>query len=345
MSRVRAAILGCGGMARSHLRALDLVPEVEVVAFADRRPDALTAFGELLPQATAYDDAQQLLAEARPELLAIVTNGPSHAPLTIAAAEAGVRYILCEKPMATSLAAAQRMINVCAQHGARLGINHTRRWSPAHHRLREALAAEVIGPARSFLITLGAGRLGCNATHLIDLVRLLSGQDFVAVTAWLDTTGTPDPRGPEFTDPGGHAVCHLANGARFYLDQMEDLGVPPALEIVGSIGRVRNEDLRGLWQIEARRPADRDKGMMAYGCPLEAVPFDVSDLPGLGQWDTVQAGAYRNLLADEPVACSGQDGYRAVEAVMAMHLSDQRGHVPVALPLTGADLDFTMSFT
>ncbi|MCZ7599262.1 MAG: hypothetical protein M5U09_18325 [Gammaproteobacteria bacterium] len=73
-------------------------------------------------------------------------------------------------------------------------------------------------------MSLGAGRLGCNATHMVDLVRMASGQDVVAVNGWLDTTGTPDPRGPEFTDPGGHAVMHLSDGARVHLDQMEDVG-------------------------------------------------------------------------------------------------------------------------
>ncbi|NUQ02231.1 MAG: Gfo/Idh/MocA family oxidoreductase, partial [Armatimonadetes bacterium] len=288
---------------------------------------------------------EELLAEQRPDLVVVATNGPSHAALTIAAAEAGARWVMCEKPMATSLRDARAMINSCAQHGTRLAINHTRRWSPAHQRFAAALAAGAIGEIRSVGLSLGAGRTGCNGSHMLDLTRLLTGAEFHSVSGWLDRTGTPDPRGPEYTDPGAHAVFHLNNGARCFLDQMEDLGVPPLVDLIGTVGRARVEDLRFYWELRARRPEDRDKGMAAYGCALQPVPFEVDDCPSLARWQQVQEAAYHNLLSDEPIACSGEDGYRAIEAVLAIHLSDRRGHSPVALPLQGEDLDFRVNFT
>ncbi len=345
MATVRAAIIGCGGMGRSHARAMRLTDGIELVAVADRRAEAVQAMRDEFGVAHGYLDANALFSAERPDLVAIVTNGPSHAPLTITAAEAGVRYIYCEKPMACSCRDAQAMIDTCARRGTRLAINHTRRWSPAHHRLRDALAGGLVGRPRVFDYSLGAGRLGCNGSHVVDAVRLLSGQDVVAVTGWLDTTGTPDPRGPEFYDPGAHTVMHLADGARVYLDQMEDLGVPPLLSIVGSIGRVLIEELSGSWSVIARRPEDRDKSLASYGSPLVPQDFTVADCPNLGRWDEVQSAGYRNLVSDEPVCCSGEDGYKAIEAVLAVHLSDQRQHQPVALPLAGDDLDFRIDFT
>ncbi|MCC7495617.1 MAG: Gfo/Idh/MocA family oxidoreductase [Fimbriimonadaceae bacterium] len=343
MAAPRVAILGCGGMAESHRRAL-AVARLEVVAVADRRPAAAAALAGRLPGARAFDDALQLLREVQPELVTVVTNGPSHAALTLAAVAAGARYILCEKPIACRLRDAREMIDGCAARGVRLAINHTRRWSPSHRRLATALQGGLIGLPRVYLLTLGAGRLGCNATHLVDLVRLLSGQEVVRVQGWLDRTGTPDPRGPEFRDPGGHAVLWLADGARVYLDQMEDLGVPPACEIVGGIGRVRVEELAGQWRLQVRAAADRQRSLLDYGCPLVDEPLDLSDCPDLSRWDEVQAAAYQNLLSADPPACGGEDGYAAVEVVMAIHLSDQRG-APVDLPLRGDDLDFRVDFT
>lgn len=341
MAEFRAAIVGCGSMARSHQKALAQMPEVAVVALADRRPEALASFAELVPEAKTYEHLQDLLAAEPLDLISIVTTGPAHAPLTILAAEAGVPAILCEKPMACCLTDARQMIEACERHGTRLGINHVRRWSSTHQRLRDALADGLIGRPRSYLCSLGAGRMGCNASHIVDLVRMVSEQEIVDVCGWVDTTGTPDPRGGEFTDPGGHALMHLADGSRFYLDQMEDLGVPPAVDIVGSIGRMRIEEGTGVWEARARREADRDQPMLSYGCPLEPVPFDPGD--GLA---TAQVAAYRNLLNPaEPVRCSGWDGYRAVEAVMAIHLSDGRDHRPVSLPLSGEDLDLRINFT
>ena len=346
MSTIRAGIIGCGGMAVSHIRGLAHLPEVQVVAYADRDPSRLEKFAEHAPAGQPFDDALGMLRAAALDVVAIVTNGPSHAMLTVAAAEAGVKAILCEKPMATCVADARKMIAACEVAGARLAINHTRRWSPAHQRLRDALADGIVGSPRSFLVSLGAGRLGCNATHMVDLVRMLSGQDMVSVSGWVDDTGTPDPRGPQFTDPGGHAVMHLADGARVYLDQMEDLGVPPVVEIVGSIGRARFEDVANRWELRARAADQRDKPMMSYGLPLHEVPFNLSDCPTVGEFDQVIAAAYRDVLeGDAPTLCSGSDGLQAIEAVLAIHLSEARHHAPVKLPLTGEDLAFGIDFT
>lgn len=345
MARSRAVVIGCGGMGRAHLKALALVDQVEVVGFADGREAARDETRKVAPDAQAFDSAEPLLAELQPELVVIATNGPSHAELTIAAAEGGAKYILCEKPIATSLRDAQTMLDCCDERGVRLGINHTRRWSPAVRKFRDLLAEGAIGRVRSLLYTLGAGRLGCNGCHVVDLIRMLTGQEVVDVIGYLDTTGTPNPRGPEFRDPGAHALLHLSDGARVFLDEMEDLGVPPSLSLVGSVGRARVEDVQGQWEVRARAEADREKSMLAYGCPLHPVPFDVSECPTLAQWDHVQADAIRNLLSDEPIACSGLDGYKSIEAIFAVHLSDQRGHAPVKLPLTGDDLDLRIDFT
>lgn len=345
MGDIRAAVLGCGGMGRTHMKAIRALDEVTLVAIADVREETLRAAAADAPGAALYTSARQLLDEVRPQLVAVVTNGPSHAELTIAAAEQGAAWVMCEKPMATSLRDARQMIDVCAEHGCRLAINHTRRWSPATQRVRDALADGIIGEPRAYLYSLGAGRLGCNASHIVDETRMLSGAEVVDVTGWLDRTGTPNMRGPQYYDPGGHAVMHLSNGARLYIEQMEDLGVPPSITIVGSIGMARIEDGRHHFEFRARRPEDRGRSLLDYGCPIVDVPFDVSDCPDLSRWHEVQESAYRNLLSEQPILCSGEDGYRAIEAILAIHLSDQRGHCPQALPLTGDDLDFRVDFT
>jgi hypothetical protein len=160
-------------------------------------------------------------------------------------AEAGVPRIFCEKPMATSLTDCGTMINVCERHGVRLALNHARRWSPRWRAVRDLLASGRVGPLRSIHVSLGGGRLGCNASHLFDLIRMITGQEFVDATGWLDTAGTPDPRGAEFRDPGGHAVLHLADGTRVFLEQMEDLLTQPVLHLATPTGFGLIDELHG----------------------------------------------------------------------------------------------------
>ena len=59
-----------------------------------------------------------MLAEVQPEVVALAVPTVAHLPLTIQAAEAGVRGICCEKPVATNLADARAMADACARSGA-----------------------------------------------------------------------------------------------------------------------------------------------------------------------------------------------------------------------------------
>lgn len=341
---MRAGLIGCGAMARHHASAMRSAG-VELVAIADVRPEALQKFAEHAPGARPFASATALLADGPYDLVVISTTAPSHAALCAEVAASGVPRLFCEKPMACSLAEARAMIDACAAAGTQLQINHTRRFSPPLRALRQALADGVIGAPVHYGICLGGGRLGCNATHMVDLVRMLSGAEVVSVTGWLDPHVTQNPRGAEFWDPGGHAVMQLSNGARLMLDMMEDIGVQMTLQIVGRHGTARIQDVWGSWELLARRPEDRSDSMWGYGKPLHPVELDLLDLAGAKRWHDIQPFAYEEYLAGAPPACTGEDGYQALEAVMAIHLSDRRGHQPVALPLEGDDLAVYVKWT
>ena len=99
MKRYRAALIGCGGMSTSHLRALNEVPEIDVVAVCDIDEGRLQAVGDAFNVANRYTDYHAMFAAERPDMVSIATQGPQHCAATIAAAEHGV-HVLCEKPMA-----------------------------------------------------------------------------------------------------------------------------------------------------------------------------------------------------------------------------------------------------
>ncbi|GIX07911.1 MAG: hypothetical protein KatS3mg115_2314 [Candidatus Poribacteria bacterium] len=144
-ARYRAAIIGTGGIARAHARGWSSRPEVQVVAAADIRQEALDRFLEEFPGLTAYTDVAQMLAQERPDIVSICTWPGSHAPLTVQAAEAGVRAILCEKPMATSLGEADAMIEAAQKNGVKLAIGHHHRFNPRNTEARRQIAQGAIG--------------------------------------------------------------------------------------------------------------------------------------------------------------------------------------------------------
>src|SRR5712692_10433205 len=122
--RSRAAVIGLGPHGLRHLQAYERLGNVDVVAVCDIRQAQMEAVREQLPKARGYTDWQRLLKEERLDVISVVTNGPSHAAVTNAAAKGGIGRILCEKPMATSVRDAREMVRVCRANGTRLAVAH-----------------------------------------------------------------------------------------------------------------------------------------------------------------------------------------------------------------------------
>ena len=158
----RSAVIGLGGMGLRHLRSLQAL-HWPVAAVVDRRGDRFPLAREIIPDIPEFDDVTRMLAEVRPELVVVATNGPSHAQLAAAAMDAGARFIACEKPMATSVADCDAMIASATHCGVRLGINHARRYAESYRALRTAVADGAVGRIRLVTGALGAAVGVCSA--------------------------------------------------------------------------------------------------------------------------------------------------------------------------------------
>ena len=77
-----------------------------------------------------YSSYEEMLQREELDIVSVCTHAPLHAPVTLAAAEAGVKAVFCEKAIATSLAEADAMVAACDERNVKLVINHTRRWDP-----------------------------------------------------------------------------------------------------------------------------------------------------------------------------------------------------------------------
>jgi predicted dehydrogenase len=215
----------------SHASGYAQVPATRVVGACDLVPALTEQFvsqwGAVWPEVRPYGDYRQLLDEGALDLLSVVTSDHRHAQIVVDAAEAGVKGIYCEKPIATTLADADRMIAACKASGTVLSIDHTRRWRPIWHQVRNLINSPEIGPLRRIVATLSGPRamLFRNGTHLLDMVTFFAGSAPTAVIAELDDEhkdygpvyagdGGRDPA----TDPGGSAYIHFQNGVRAFVN-------------------------------------------------------------------------------------------------------------------------------
>ena len=248
---MRFAIIGVGNIAPIHAAAIRGVPGAELVAVATRQEDRGRAFAAE-HGGMWYADYRELLARAQTDVVAICTPHDLHAPMTLAAAQAGA-HVLCEKPMARNTAECDAMIAACDRAGVTLGVVFQSRFERLSLNLKNALDAGRLGrllwasantlwhrtdayyrsgPWRGTWEHEGGGVLINQAIHAIDLLIWLAGMP-VSVTA---RTGTLN-HAIEVED-AALALLDYADG-RLGLIQATTAafpGYPERLEFFGSRG-------------------------------------------------------------------------------------------------------------
>lgn len=139
-------VIGCGGIGLSHLKRLLQIEEAEVRAGCDVNPASLEAFGEQtgLPGSSLHRDYRELLK--RDDVDAVVIGLPNrlHSPVTVEAFEAG-KHVYCEKPMATSLAEAQAMVDAAERSGGKLLVGVQSRFRGDVQALKRRVDLGVLG--------------------------------------------------------------------------------------------------------------------------------------------------------------------------------------------------------
>jgi len=145
MQKLNWGLIGCGDISRKRVApALRDLPDCELVAVNRANAALAEEFAQAFGARRWYRDWRELLADDEVQAVYIATPVSLHAEQTIAAAEAG-KHVLCEKPMALNVAECDRMLAACAANGVKLGIAYYRHFYPVIQRVKEILAAGMIG--------------------------------------------------------------------------------------------------------------------------------------------------------------------------------------------------------
>jgi predicted dehydrogenase len=144
MNKVRIAIQGSGIIARYHARACKAIPEVELVAAANWRPESLARLAQEwgIPRTTtSFADLA-----ADPEIDAVIVTVPNslHKDETIRMLRAG-KHVLIEKPMAMNAAEAEEIVATARETGGLLMVGHMWRFDNEVGWLRNVIASGTLG--------------------------------------------------------------------------------------------------------------------------------------------------------------------------------------------------------
>ncbi len=159
-------LVGAGGFARFLAGAVGDLPDVRLVAVADRDPSRAADLASTLG-ARAVGRWEDLLVDPEVDVVAIMTPPSSHATIARAALDAG-RHVWCEKPLATDAAGAADVLVAAERSGSALVVDHVLRYNPllrALRRLQDPLLGPLLGPLQRFAFENDASDEDLDAGH------------------------------------------------------------------------------------------------------------------------------------------------------------------------------------
>ena len=323
MPTYRTALIGCGGRGREHAPALQADPRMQMVALVDvKRENADTLNADFSFGAKVYTDYAEMLEAEKPDVVVVTLWTVLHLPVFRACAEARVKLVLSEKPMAPTWGECLEMVRLAEHTGCRLSFSHQRRYAPGNQLARKLIAEDRFGKIERLDLTAPPNLLDCG-THTFDqaLSFLGDGVGVKWVLGAVDTTEMLDWFGVKAEGMAAGTVV-FENGVRAVFQ----FG-PPDLDVWSGV-RVHGTD--GLldvgWDGEFRRA-------VVFSDPSWTPPPTAAEESGAmmaayirDNLDCLETGA-------EPET-SSRKALRAAEIIFALYESVRR-HKRVTLPLAG----------
>lgn len=366
--QLRAGIIGCGAIAGNHVAAYADQDDVQVTACMDTDPARARAFAQEHEISAWTTEVDELFATV--DVVSICTPHPTHEALVLHAARAGV-HVLCEKPLAIDVYAAERMVDSCHEAGVRLGAVFQRRYWPAAQRIRTALDDGKLGnpilarvevllhrdtayytatPWRGKWESDGGGVVMTQAIHYVDLL-----QWFLGDVEWVMATADTFKHGAyiEVEDTLA-ATLRFTSGAlaQFTASTALTPALGQRIAVTGSAGATvslleypeGSAAVNDIWAIP---------GQESFTFPTEVLD-DVA-LPeinaALGPFHTLQVADFVRAIRDghEP-SVTGRDALRSLRTMAAMYDSLRTGRperpgggASEAPPYVGQGLSFEVA--
>jgi len=129
-ARLKIVVVGCGNMGSSHAKAYHADPGFSLVGLVDRFADGRGRLAQALGGVPEYDDLDTALAQAKPDGVAVCTYPDTHADLTLKAFAAGC-HVFVEKPVATTVAEAERVVATAKKLNRKLVVGYILRHHPS----------------------------------------------------------------------------------------------------------------------------------------------------------------------------------------------------------------------
>lgn len=239
MEQVRLGMIGCGGIARHHMSILQDIPEATIVALVDPNPDQIAQCRKQFPNLAdvpVFSTPEEMYAKVELDAVEISTPHTQHAEQVLQAIAAG-KHVLCEKPLATTTADANRLCDAIDASGLVGVLAYQRHYIPLYLYIKEKLESGELGEITFFSAVLGqawkrgtagtwrqqkalsgGGQINDSGSHVVDVMLAIFGLRPVTVAAFCDNRGTE-------VDIDSAVAIRYANGALGNLSVLGDFPI------------------------------------------------------------------------------------------------------------------------
>jgi predicted dehydrogenase len=336
----RAGVIGCGsigstiedrwrsgsmrmGFPAGHASVYVSHPRTQLFAGADTAEPRRCEFAQRwqVPSNQMYDNYLEMLDQANLAIVSVATPTMSHVEIGLECVHRGVAGIYLEKPIASSLADADRLVAVCANSGVPLTVNHVRRGDVIYRKARQLIDEGAIGELHSMVAHFGGGLMWIGS-HALDLLSYFNSD---LPVRWVSGALEDDQE----LDRGGSALMLFENGVRAFVTGSARDSMSFRVEVLGSTGRIviGNHELE-FWR---KNPASEFFELLQHPFPLALPSISPMTLMLDELIDAMENGA--------PLVSNGVSATRALELIVGIYTSSRTGGSRIA----PANLDRSMT--
>jgi predicted dehydrogenase len=337
--KYRVGLIGAGLMGTVHARAYNENPMTQVVAAADSDPETLELFCERF-DVPGYDSYEEMVRKEQVDIAAPVLPVKANPDVVIGCAQLGVKAIFCEKPIATVLADADRMVEACLRAGIPFACGDAFRNLPQYWQAKAMIDSGELGKVQSITFHEPTTEISGGGCQGLSIMRLFADDSEVEwVFGWVGN----DPTSDEDQSMGGY--IQFANGVEGYVQRKPS--ARRGIEVVCERGAFFCDwGTFHVWKL-----AEGTKPGSAKFSELEEVPGIIPDFPiddtryDAQGWrvTSLRTAASVQSIVDAlekgiPPRTSGDNMRRVLEIAMAFRESHRHGHQRVDLPLLDRSL-------
>jgi UDP-N-acetyl-2-amino-2-deoxyglucuronate dehydrogenase len=331
---IHFGVIGYGNIGKRHARHIMAHLDARLTAICDNVSANFEAIPQTLSYIPRFNDYRQVLTMPEIEVVNICTPNFLHAPMTIAALEAG-KHVVCEKPMAISSQDCAQMIAAAAANDRKLFVVKQNRYNPPIVAVKELLDKGILGQIYQVQIncfwnrnddyylqstwrgrkTLDGGCLFTQCSHFIDILYYLIG-DVQCINGLIENKGHQQT--VEFEDSGVFILQAKQQNALIgfsFSTNTQTRNMEGSITIIAQKGTVKIGG-QYLNTIEYQDIA----GHIIENLPQGNPPNDYGTYKGsMSNHDKVIANVVDTLHGKANIATNGNEGKRVVEIIEEMY--------------------------